>query len=478
MRLDFNLLARLKRLAKCFIATTKPIHIQYRWNKNDAAVIFVHGFGGDAGKTWGQFPSLLCSEPRIQKWDVYSIGYPSSLRIDVPNIWSADPGLKTLAIELRTFLSLPPFAGYKVIAIAAHSMGGLVVQRAMLDEHKLAARISHVIFFGTPSGGLAKAGLFGRFKRQFRDMAQGSAFVTDLRNDWKKKYQGKYPFELRVVAGDRDEFVPSSSSLGPFPDSMQWVVPGNHLAIVKPNQADDQSVRLVVDALTGDHHARGVVDGARLAVERREFREAVEALLPRAESLDDTALVILALALDGLGRGEEGLAVLERWYQGGGSSADALGTLGGRFKRRWLAERVAADLSRARELYATGLKLAMEQGDHEQVYYHAINIAFLSLMASPLDSKVTSQTQEMARLAQTHCARSSENFWRIATEAEAALILDDLERAVALYSRAISISQSPRAIDSMYSQAIRVAERTHGRSGAQRIEEVFGITAA
>lgn len=202
MRLNFNLLARLKGLAKCFTAARKPIYIQYRGRKNDAAVVFVHGFGGDVGKTWGEFPSLLCLEPRIQNWDVYSIGYPSSLRIDVPNIWAADPGLKTLSIELRTFLSLPPFAGYKVIAIAAHSMGGLVAQRAMLDDHKLTTRISHVIFFGTPSGGLAKAGLIGRLKRQFRDMAQGSTFVTDLRNDWKNQYQGKYPLEdqgVRVV---------------------------------------------------------------------------------------------------------------------------------------------------------------------------------------------------------------------------------------------------------------------------------------
>jgi tetratricopeptide (TPR) repeat protein len=259
---------------------------------------------------------------------------------------------------------------------------------------------------------------------------------------------------------------------------MQWVVPGNHLAIVKPNLADEPSVRLVVDALTGDHHARGIVDGARLAVERREFREAVEALLPRANSLDDAALVILALALDGLGRGEEGLEILDRWYQGGGSYTDALGTLGGRFKRRWLAERVAVDLSRARELYVSGLKLATVQGNHEQAYYHAINIAFLQLMASPPDSKVTPQALEMARLAQAHCAHAPENYWRIATEAEAELILGDLEHAVALYSRAISMAKSPRAIDSMYSQAIRVAEHTFGKSGAKHIEETFGVAAS
>ena len=447
----------------------------FRGNNNDAALVFIHGFGGDAEKTWGQFPSFLCSEPRIEKWDIYSVGYPSSLRIDVPNLWSADPELKTLAIELRTALSLPPFARYKVIAIAAHSMGGLVVQRAMLDEDSLSERICHAFFFGTPSGGLTKAGLLSRLKRQARDMAEGSPFITDLRKDWRNKYSDKYPFEMRVVAGDRDEFVPITSSLDPFPDLMQSVVPGNHLEIVKPTIREDKSVLLIVELLTGNHYARGVIDGARLAVERRDFRKAVDVLLPQASSLDNAALVSLALALDGLGRGQEGLIILEQRYQGGKSSIDALGTLGGRLKRRWLAERIGADLVRAKELYVTGLGLAMKQGDHEQVYYHAINIAFLDLMASPPESKITSSVREMARLAQTHCALSIDNFWRIATEAEAGLILGDIDQAVALYSRAISMAQSPRAIDSMCSQAIRVATRTHGKTGARRIEEVFGV---
>lgn len=476
MKVRFRELLTFKGLAKCFFATPKPTYVRYRGNENDAVIILVHGFGGDAETTWGQLPSLLCSEQRLEKWDIYSIGYPSSLRIDVPNVWSADPELKTLAIELRTILSLPPLARYKVIAVAAHSMGGLVVQRAMLDDARLTARISHLILFGVPSGGLGKAGLFGRLKRQFRDMGERSAFVTSLRNEWAEKYHDHYPFQLCVVAGDRDEFVPISSSLAPFPDLVQSVVPGDHLQIVKPTDAQHPCVVLLVDVLAGSCHVRGFVDSARLAVERREFREAVDALLPRAASLDDAALVTLALALDGLGRGEEGIAFLERRYSGGGSYTDALGTLGGRLKRRWLAERDANDLYRARSLYAEGLRLATEQNDHEQAYYHAINVAFLDLMSPSPGTSVSPNVSEMASLALSHCTRSSESHWRLATEAEAQLILGDLGRAISLYSRAISMATSPRAVDSMYSQAIRVAERIHGKNGVQRIEEAFGIT--
>lgn len=465
----------MKGIISRFRGTPKPTHLTHRDNNSDAALVFVHGFGGDVEKTWGKFPSLLCAHKRIETWDVFSLGYASSLRVDVPGVWSADPELKTLAKALRTSLSLPPFARYKAIAIAAHSMGGLVLQRAILDDSTLTGRIDYAFFFGTPSGGLSKAGLVSWLKRQFRDMAADSPFISSLRQEWRQVYPANYPFAIRVVAGDRDEFVPSSSSLEPFSDSVQSVVPGNHLEIVKPTKADDFSVLLVVEALAGNHHARGVVDGARLAVERRQFQQAVDVLLPRAADLDDAALVSLALALDGLGRGEEALNILEQRYQGGKTSIDALGVLGGRLKRRWLAERSAADLSRARQLYLCGLNLAESEGNHEQAYYHAINVAFLDLMSSRPEAAVSLPVIEMAKRAQAHCGSAPESFWRIATEAEVELIVGDLSRAIELYSHAISMTPSPRNIDSMYLQAIQVATRTHGQIGAERIEQAFGI---
>ena len=84
----------------------------------------------------------------------------------------------------------------------------------------------------------------------------------------------------------------------------------------------------------------------------------------------------------------EALQVLEQHYRSGTSSTDALGVLAGRLKRRWLAERRAADLERARQLYSEGLARAEAEGDAAQAYYHAINIAFLDLMAAPATAGV------------------------------------------------------------------------------------------
>jgi alpha-beta hydrolase superfamily lysophospholipase len=59
-----------------------------------------------------------------------------------------------LADGLRTAPLLPPFDQYQLIAIVAHSMGGLVVQRELVDDDQLAGRSNHVFMFGVPSASL------------------------------------------------------------------------------------------------------------------------------------------------------------------------------------------------------------------------------------------------------------------------------------------------------------------------------------
>lgn len=240
------------------------MRIDHRSKNQDVAVVFVHGFSGNAD-TWTGFIELLKQEQRVNSWDIFGIGYPSALRIDIPNLWSADPEIETLATELTTSLSLHPFNRYKRIALVAHSMGGLVVQRAIIDDPTLASRLSHVILFGTPSAGLEKASLAAKLKRQLRDMSSSSTFIKRLRADWTERIGEVPKFAFWVLQGDRDEFVPKDSSLMPFPDQARRVVPGNHLEIVRPPDARHQGFQLVVEALAGQSVGRPAIDGARLA---------------------------------------------------------------------------------------------------------------------------------------------------------------------------------------------------------------------
>ncbi len=443
--------------------------------KSKAAVVFVHGFTGDARDTWSTMADHVLTEPKLATWDVFGLGFSTSLRIDVPEVWAADADLTLIARQLNTTLSLSPFSSYDVLAIAAHSMGGLVVQRALLDDVDLTARISNVFMFGTPSGGLPKARIVTRIKRQFRDMSPDSHFIRNLRSDWSAKFGDSLPFKLHVIAGERDEFVPSSSSLKPFPSLVQAAVPGNHAEIVRPSTATHQSVRIIVESLMGGRRALPPLDSARLAVELGQYRRAIEVLMPQASCLDDNAIVSLALALESTGRTEEALAILEAFHRGGSSSTEALGTLAGRLKRRWLASRAASDYQMALELYERGLDQAEACNDSNQAFYHAINVAFLTLMRLAPHSPVTADCMNMASRALVHCRNCDIDHWRLATEGEALLILGKLDDGIDMYQRAISSTRSQREIDSMYSQALRIAERVYGEEGLLKIEQVFGL---
>jgi pimeloyl-ACP methyl ester carboxylesterase len=445
--------------------------VAFRQRGGKAAVVFVHGFRGDAAKTWGEFPQFLTQEPRLDAWDVFGFGYPTSLRVDVPGVFTANPDLNKLALEMLSRLSLPPFNAYGSIAIVAHSMGGLVAQRALLME-QLRDRVGHLILFGTPSNGLHKAIPLVPFLRQARDMATDSAFLTALRSEWSTRFGEKRPFLLRVVAGNLDEFVPASSSLEPFPEDVRRVVPGNHLQIVDLDSASHPSAILVIDALTGMAKAPGTVDSALVAVELRQFQRAIDLLLPNKATIDDAALVQLALALDGVGRGDDALRILD---ERSSTATDAMGVLGGRLKRRWLIARQQSDWNRAHELYEGALAKAQALENADQSMYHAINLAFLELMITPESDAVPKAAKDMALLALEQAAAATAGHWRAATEGEARLVLGDLDEASRKYREALAFRPGSRATDSMYLQAIRVAARVFGETGERAIETAFGV---
>src|SRR5947207_1647579 len=185
-----------------------------RSDHRDRAVVFLHGFSGTRDDTWDRFPGLLGSA--TPDWDIFTIGYATTMLPDIVGIWSADPDLPILASMLRTQLGTPPFSRYASLALIAHSMGGLIVQKALVDDPALGPRVRHVILFGTPSAGLCKAAWAPFWKRQLNNMAEGSGFIRDLRQRWNDLYGAHCSFNLLVVAGASDQFVPPASSLEPF----------------------------------------------------------------------------------------------------------------------------------------------------------------------------------------------------------------------------------------------------------------------
>lgn len=221
------------------------------------------------------------------------------------------------------------------------------------------------------------------------------------------------------------------------------------------------------------------VDSARLALELGNFRAAKQALLPNFDKLDGSALVILAMALDGLGEGNEALRILDDVYEGGKlDSAEAAGIIAGRVKRRWLLERQADDLKRSRELYAWGLQQAEKDGDHAQIYYHAINVAFLDLMSAAATADLMATTNAMATKALQHCQLAPETNWRFATEGEANLMLGNWRDAEKGYRQCVALSPAPRELISTRNQALRVVGRIYDEGKVEELARWFSAVSA
>lgn len=455
----------------------QPSHHIVRKSNSEVAVVFIHGFTGHGVATWDSMIAFIKEEDEVASWDILTIEYPTALRIDIPNVWASDPDLNVLALNLRTSLSHPPFSQYKQLALVAHSMGGLIAQKAVVDDDNLSRRVSQLVLYATPSNGLGKAKPFLRLKRQIKDMVPESDFITTLREKWSRKFGDRPPFQFRVVAGNKDEFVPATSSISPFLENFIDVVPGDHLGIIRPQRADDPNVQVLVRALRGLPIAASFVDSAEIALELGEFQRVVDALLPSANQIDDAALIDLAMALDGLRRGDEALAILtDRHGAGNLGLSDALATLGGRFKRRWLVGRLEKDLQSARQMYSDALVLAERNADDGQAAYHLVNLAFLEIMASAPDTAVPETARALARRAHELARRVDPmTNWMLATQGECSLILGNLDDALSFYGDALKITQSPRQIDSMFSQAARIVSRAFGKHGAKRLEEVFGL---
>ena len=439
-----------------------------RNDKHDCAVVFLHGFTGSRDDTWDRFPGLLGTA--IGNWDIFTVGYATTMLPDVVGIWSADPDLPILSTMLCTQLQVPPFQGYKSFALIGHSMGGLIVQKALVQDSQLAKRVRHVLLFGTPSGGLRKANWAYFWKRQLKNMAAGSGFITDLRAKWKSLYGGQSPFQLLVIAGASDQFVPPSSSLEPFDTPLQRVVMGDHLSIVKPNDSGSPSLALAAATLSsGSPPAPDMTSELQLAAERPDAKAPELAQEVKSRIASDTAsvsvkeIVDAALALERIGQRDQAITLLEAHREYG---TDIKGTLAGRLKRIWLETEQPEHAERSLALYQEALKATK---DPDQIYYQAINVAFMKFVFSnDIDA-----ARSMAELALQNATPAGNDPWKSATVAEAHLYFGRVEESLKEYRRLLTLGAELWKLQSASLQAGRIAAKLNNRALAEELEAIF-----
>lgn len=444
--------------------------IPYRSDGNKSILCLVHGFSGDAEKTFKPMPEFITEDDDLGGWDVISIGYSTNLLPDIGmGIWAADPDIARIAGFLQTNLKIL-FNHYDRVALLGHSMGGLVIQRAILnlkDTHK----ITHVLFYGTPSGGLKKASGFKWFKRQISDMSEDGPFISTLRNDWSNRFVEDYPFKFATVAGESDEFVPPVSSLKPFPEKYHYYTSGNHTTMTKPGTAQDTSYLILKNHLTDN---TSIITGSDSDVSNLIARYHVEVnnLGSKLEQLDKNGFRSYIFALEGTNKLDQAIDTIEKSHLLS-TNTDVMGILGGRYKRKYLQEGTQEFLDKAIEWYNKALQLSEQNNNSSQIFYHAINLAFLHLMRDESDTK---RYRELAEKALHHCElENGENYWDDATRAEASLYLNDFENSKMYYKQAVvKAGGDIRAVSSMRINAMYAIKALNRHDWEEELGEILG----
>src|SRR5262249_26785646 len=118
---------------------------------NQRVILFVHGFGGDFKTTWrametsSLFHDFIKDDPELSDFDVLTFGYKSG-------VWGG-PSIKNIAVALKNQIEQHLVGRH--IVLAAHSMGGLVCMRYILDllENERPLPVTGLILYGTPTNG-------------------------------------------------------------------------------------------------------------------------------------------------------------------------------------------------------------------------------------------------------------------------------------------------------------------------------------
>ena len=181
-------------------------------------------------------------------------------------------------------------------------------------------------------------------------------------------------------------------------------------------------------------------------------------------------VVRAALALEQDGKRDQAMALLQRHQKLG---TDVQGTLAGRIKRMWLETEDLGFAQHALDLYQNALEVARESGDESQIYYHAINVAFLEFVAFHR----VDRAREMARLALANATVGKAGVWSIATQAEANLYLGNRDLALDLYDCMLTFDAEPWEHASAALQAGQVASKIGDTHLRDRLEAIFASDA-
>ena len=163
-----------------------------------------------------------------------------------------------------------------------------------------------------------------------------------------------------------------------------------------------------------------------------KYDAVINEYLPIVNELDKRGVQQLIFALEGMDRSEEALDILKTnplLLE----DAQTHGLLGGRFKRKYLLSSVKKFGEESIKYYKMAYEHSIEIKNKKEIYFNAINLAFLSLMVHGSDEEMT----KYATVAIENAKKDAfDNLWKLATLGEANLYLGNLKKSKKFYAKA------------------------------------------
>ena len=237
--------------------TTDPHWVKRSSPNEKVAVVFVHGLFGDTDGTWtnasGQsFFKLLEAAPGVgRQLDIFAFGFTSNA------IKSGSLDIREAANMLEQSLQYNGVWDYPTVVFVAHSMGGLIVMREMVDNPAHREKVSLMVFYAVPQEGSQITAIAQHVVRnpavKQMLMADQNDFLKLLSDEWGRVPSQDKPTIIcayETAPLDGVMIVPWSSATR-FCDGVPAAIEGtDHSTIVKPDRPSHPSMVVLVNALT------------------------------------------------------------------------------------------------------------------------------------------------------------------------------------------------------------------------------------
>ena len=441
-------------------------------NANNA-IIFVHGFSGQAWKTFGKIPDFLSEDERMEGWDMFPFGFSENVDPKLgKEVFASISDIDRISENLSAAIKYK-FGKYKRIAIIAHSLGGLVAQRSILNLNSYHRdRLSHVILFGTPSNGVTNNVFKKIWKNKIEDLIQDKPYIKKLRQDWSKEFSDDYPFTFKTVFATRDDYVSKESALDPFKKD-HWVnINGNHSSMVDVTSKDNDGYELILNTLTDNPFFNKYTNKEEINIALGEYDEVVRKLKPALDYLNSDGLEKLIYAMECSGLREEAIEILES-HNLAQKDGEMLNILGGLFKNEFLNNTKPEDGLASYDCYKKALRIAKNNKDVDQIYLNAINLAFLNILLEG-DKR---DMRTYAKLALEYTKKDkSKNVEKLATIGEANIYLNNIPEARKYYlsaSKKANIREKISIHDQAYTAFLALKGEDTNDDFIQYLKEIF-----